>query len=296
MRVEPCTGRMARVGARSWIGRGALAGFVALVAGGGCAGAGERGHLVAPGLVVAEEEGPAMRWTFVAESRERWHSDRIVLPDGQWLEQLSTWSWVPALPGEGEASQHQEGVAAHVKEGQAQGHHGDLVPTPWSGWYPRIAALKAHIPKGASGDFAVPAASDGRPGGSSDGRAVLPSETDEDRWGLLNRRRPRIVGSARDAEGREILEIEVAEGDRVGSISLLPVDALSGKGGSSPIVVRLPFTETSSSRCPGFHRRVSVDIEGRPVPVGTYLLVAVAESGAPSAGELLIVEPARPGD
>ncbi|MGH7149970.1 MAG: hypothetical protein ACREIU_04705 [Planctomycetota bacterium] len=119
--------------------------------------------------------------------------------------------------------------------------------------------------------------------------------TDEDRWRNANVRRPWIVGRSGEGDGKEVLEIEVADGDGVGSISLVSIDALSEKGNPWPILARLPFTEVGSWACPGVRRRVAVAIEGKAVPAGTYLVIAVAKSGAPSAGELLLVEPVRSG-
>ncbi len=277
--------------------RWALAGCAGLLAGASCAGAGNRGHLVAAGSEVAEEDDPTTptRWTFLSERREQWHSNWILLPDGRRISSLSTWSWVPALPGDGEAGRSHDGLSAGPEDCPLSGGPWNSVTGVGPRWYPRNATLLATLPKGASGDFEDPAAASPPDNGSTGGRAVPASATGKDRWANLNGRRPWIVRSGGGREGTEVLEIEVSEGDGIGSITLVSVDALLGKGDPSPIVEPLRFKEVGSWACPGSRRRVSVAIEGKAVPAGTYLVIAVAESGTPSAGELLLVEPVLSG-
>ncbi|HKB15329.1 MAG TPA: hypothetical protein VKF62_04655 [Planctomycetota bacterium] len=97
--------------------------------------------------------------------------------------------------------------------------------------------------------------------------------------------------SARECDGRNVLELDVAAEDRVDSICLVSVDVLLGTGDPPPTFVRLPFTEVGASTGPGFRRGVSLAIDRKAVPPGTYLMFVVTDSGAPSAGELLVVEP-----
>jgi hypothetical protein len=283
----------ASVGEVSWMRQAALAGLAGLVAGTGCAGTGNRGRLVASEHDVAEQVGPptATRWTLCFENQDRWHPDWILLPDGSWIEKVPTWSWVHVLPEGGEASRCREGGPAPQGECRPSGDEWRWAPDSGPTWYPRVAALTLGPRQSPRPGFSERSSSEGVVRESSRGRTVAASESDHP--GRADGRRPRIVG--RNVGEKEVLEIEVAEGDGIGSISLVSVDALSGKGNPAPIVLRLPFTEVGSRACPSVRRRVSVAIEGKAAPAGTYLLVAVAESGLPSAGELLVVEPVRGG-
>ncbi len=206
-------------------------------------------------------------WSFVPEPRGRWYPSAVLLPDdGSARKEGSSarapWCFVPEPSGRWCSS----AVLLPGPEDHWSEVHGS------SSAYPHTLWLTKEGWKGNPQDVA---------GGAGE------------EWWKPESRRPAIVGRVCGAPegGKEILEVGVAQGERIGSIALVAVETLAG--GSADGVVRLPFRDLGPAADYGAYGHRLLEVADRPIPPGVYLLVVVTESGAPSTGQLVLVGGSR---
>ncbi|MGH7152151.1 MAG: hypothetical protein ACREIU_15705 [Planctomycetota bacterium] len=181
-----------------------------------------------------------------------------------------------------------------VEEASSKGTSWFFLPEPRGRWYPSAVVLPDDWNHWREVHGFVPASEMRTWPVGLEGRGNLSGTESraEAAWSTLNSRRPAIIG--RRGGAKEILEIEVLEGERVGSVALVAVESLLGVVGPGGAVVRLPFSEVGSSPVYRPFGRVFLEVEDREVPPGAYLLVVVTESGSPSPGQLVVVRGSIP--